>query len=83
MYSKSAPEGFLERCIQLWEDEGVFSIPQPGLRKNRYQFGISDDPEGSKKISSSFNKRVLKIPKVFSDNPNPCPPSVPFGYREE
>lgn len=82
LYSKSAPEGFLERCIKVWENEGVFSIPQPGLRKNR-EFGLNDDPDSSKKISSSFDKRVLRIPKVFEDNPTPFPPSVPFGYRDK
>lgn len=82
-YSKLAPDGFLDKCRELWDSEKIFSFPQPGLRKNLTSFTIHDDPRASKRLSSTFNKRVLVVAKVNTDNANPPFPSVPFGYISE
>lgn len=75
-----APEGFLASCQKIWREERIFALPQPTLRKSRKLFQIEDDSSATKRISSSFDKRVLVIPKVFEDNCSPPYPSLPFGF---
>lgn len=80
LYAKVTPDGFLASCQKIWREERVFALPQPGLKKNRKVFQIQEDRHATKRISSSFNKRVLKLPVVCQDNPDPQYPSLPFGF---
>lgn len=79
-------ESFVERCRYLWEKEGLYSLPQPGLINASTGFGIRDHQYGIKKISSRFNKRSLVQPRVNADLALHSElvgqyASLPLGYR--
>lgn len=79
-YGEASSFEFVKATKKGWDETHSFVLPQPGLKKHNQKFGISDNRYAVKHIGARFDKRVLKIMKVYEDSPNPKPPSIPFGF---
>ena len=77
--SNDAPANYAAKSASLWRSEKRFSLPQPGLKRARLDFEISETPHVVKSLSPAFSKRVLLQKRVIGSTTFPT--SVPFGYR--
>lgn len=86
---EAGSDDFVARCRKIWDEERVFSVPQPGLRNGREDFGIFSNEDALKRISGRFTKRVLIRARIASDEffeKAPVPviaryASLPFGLK--
>lgn len=85
-------EDFVSKSRLLWAQKREFSFPQPGLRRDRYNFNVYSDDTKIKRLTASFDKRTLIRPRIEEDESlepsRSLPeilkyPSVPLGFREE
>jgi hypothetical protein len=81
--AQTSTERYIEKAKHAWMSTGTFTIPQPRLRKDKEFFQIFDDKDSVKKLGSRFDKRVLKIPKIFGAVGACEYPSVPFGFKPQ